>query len=67
MATKRYERYLNGTLVEEYDIQIDDKIIIRRDIEALEQTVTPRRIREAIGTVQGKQWLESIDDQISAP
>lgn len=66
MATKSYERYENGVLVEEREIQIDDNIAIRLDIEALEQTVTPRRIREAIRTDQGRIWLASVDDQIAA-
>lgn len=37
-----------------------DKI---RDLEA---QVTPRRLREAVLTPEGKAWLEGIDAQISA-
>lgn len=35
-------------------------------IAQLESTVTPRRIREATLTVEGKAWLEGVDAQITA-
>ncbi len=35
-------------------------------ITALESTVTPRRIREAVTTDAGKTWMASIDAQIAA-
>lgn len=34
-------------------------------ITALESTVTPRRIREAVTTTEGKTWMASIDTQIA--
>ena len=34
-------------------------------ITALESTVTPRRIREAVTTDAGKTWMASIDTQIA--
>ena len=34
-------------------------------ITALESTVTPRRIREAVTTDAGKTWMASIDAQIA--
>ena len=38
---------------------------VLKQISDLEATVTPRRVREAIRG-SGKQWLDSIDDQIAA-
>lgn len=35
-------------------------------ITALEATVTPRRIREALTTAPGKTWLVAVDSQIAA-
>lgn len=35
-------------------------------ITALESTVTPRRIREALTTAPGKTWLVAVDSQIAA-
>ena len=35
-------------------------------ITALESTVTPRRIREAVTTTEGKTWLVAVDSQIAA-
>ena len=35
-------------------------------ITALESTVTPRRIREAVTTDAGKTWLVAVDSQIAA-
>jgi len=35
-------------------------------IQELEATVTPRRMREAALTDEGKAWLQNIDDQIAA-
>jgi hypothetical protein len=32
----------------------------------LEITITPRRLREATLTVEGKTWLEGVDAQIAA-
>lgn len=34
-------------------------------ITALESTVTPRRIREAVTTDAGKTWMAAIDAQIA--
>lgn len=35
-------------------------------IESLEGQITPRRFREAIVSLDGKQWLEKIELQIKA-
>ena len=35
-------------------------------ISALEATVTQRRLREAVTTVDGKAWLANVDTQIAA-
>ena len=35
-------------------------------IRNLEATVTPRRIREALLTPEGKAWLEGVEAQIAA-
>lgn len=45
---------------------VDRNIAIRKQIQTLEQSVTQRRLREAIRTAPGKQWLETVDDQIVA-
>jgi hypothetical protein len=34
-------------------------------IHALEATITLRRLREAVLTVEGRVWLENIEDQIA--
>ncbi len=39
--------------------------LILAQISALEATVTNRRIREAALTVEGKDWLASVDSQIA--
>lgn len=41
------------------------KTSITNQIAALESTITNRRIREAIRG-SGKQWLDGVDDQITA-
>jgi len=38
---------------------------ILSSIAALESTVTPRRIREAVTTDAGKTWMAAIDAQIA--
>ena len=40
--------------------------LILQSIAQLESTVTPRRIREATLTADGKAWLEGVDAQITA-
>lgn len=35
-------------------------------INILEHLITPRRLREALLTAEGKQWLENIEAQIEA-
>lgn len=39
---------------------------ILAQIAALEATVTPRRVREAVTTTGGKSWLANVDSQIAA-
>ncbi len=39
---------------------------IANQIAAIEGTVTPRRLREAVTTTDGKTWLADIDAQIAA-
>ena len=39
---------------------------ILAQIAALEATATPRRLREAVTTTQGKAWLAALDAQIAA-
>jgi anti-sigma28 factor (negative regulator of flagellin synthesis) len=38
---------------------------IRAAIKALEMQVTPRRLRDAVLTEEGKAWLQNIEDQIA--
>lgn len=38
---------------------------IKEQIRALEATITPRRLREATLTANGKTWLADIDAQIA--
>lgn len=45
--------------------KIEHNAGINRQISALEATVTPRRIREAVRG-SGKAWLDALDDQINA-
>ena len=45
---------------------VDPNLAIRKQIQILEQSVTQRRIREAIKNASGKQWLDGVDDQIAA-
>lgn len=37
----------------------------KQQIAALEATVTPRRIREAVISAAGEAWLVAVDDQIA--
>ena len=39
---------------------------ILAQITALEATVTQRRLRESVTTVDGKAWLSNVDTQIAA-
>ena len=39
---------------------------ISDQIASLEGTVTPRRLREAVTTANGKTWLANVDSQIAA-
>lgn len=39
---------------------------IFQSIVKLETTITPRRLREAVTTQAGKEWLATLDAQISA-
>ena len=39
---------------------------ILAQITALEATVTQRRLRESVTTVDGKAWLANVDTQIAA-
>ena len=41
-------------------------VAILAQIFALEVTVTQRRIRESVTTVDGKTWLSNVDAQIAA-
>lgn len=45
-------------------ISQDDMSLLR--IDFLEQSVTERRRREAILTVEGKAWLQGVEDKIDA-
>ena len=53
-------------IVADFDInKVSHNENIDRQIAALEATVTPRRMREAVRG-SGKAWLDSVDDQINA-
>lgn len=41
-------------------------VAILAQIYALEATVTQRRLRESVTTVDGKAWLANVDTQIAA-
>lgn len=70
-------KLINGHYEQDYEVVALDaatvaakqaaahKTSITNQIAALEATVTPRRIREAIRG-SGKAWLDSLDDQIAA-
>jgi hypothetical protein len=38
----------------------------QEQIRTIEATITPRRLREAVLTAEGKTWLEAADAQIAA-
>lgn len=41
-------------------------LTVQQQILAIEATITPRRLREAVLTPEGKTWLETADAQIVA-
>lgn len=47
------------------DIIKEENDSVYLQIAALEQSVTPRRLRESVLSDQGKTWLESVDLAIS--
>lgn len=71
MVIKRYELY-NGKsvapiLVEEHEETSEEKHIrIQGDIEVLELTQTPRRIRDALSSKEGLAWLDNLGRQIAS-
>lgn len=40
------------------------KLTAEQEIIQLETTITPRRLREALLTTEGKVWLTNIEDKI---
>ena len=53
---------LDGNIVEETERQLPKE----QQILQLEAQITLRRMREAVLTEEGKQWLENIEQQIQA-
>lgn len=47
-------------------LPLDNSLRARDEIIALEDSVTPRRLREAALTEEGKAWLQGVDDEITA-
>lgn len=37
-----------------------------QNIQVLEKSIAPRRMREALLTLKGKEWLQNVEDQIAA-
>lgn len=44
---------------------IPPEVVAKQQIATLESVITPRRLREAILTPEGKTWLTSIDQQVA--
>ena len=44
---------------------IPPEVVTKQQIAELESVITPRRLREAILTPEGKTWLTSIDQQVA--
>tara|TARA_Y100001951_G_scaffold88499_1_gene80134 strand:- start:307 stop:630 length:324 start_codon:yes stop_codon:yes gene_type:complete len=42
-----------------------DMELYMEEIERLESTVTPRRMRDAVASVEGKTWLADIESKIA--
>jgi hypothetical protein len=56
---------LQITDAEAESIQVPDAPTVAQQILALEATVTPRRLRDAVLTPEGKIWLEDIESKIT--
>lgn len=64
MATRTRETYDGqGNLLSTETIHIDDNVIIKQQIAALEAQQTPRRIRESL---KDQTFLNNLDAQIAA-
>jgi hypothetical protein len=59
------ERDCTPEEVAEIDARKTAPVPIHAQITALETTVTPRRIREAVLTEDGALWLAGVDAQIA--
>lgn len=51
--------------VEDPEAVIDPNSVIRNKIAELEDTITSRRLREAVLTTEGATWLQNLNDQIA--
>lgn len=48
------------------EIKADIKAGLRMSILEMEASITPRRLREAVLTIDGKVWLEDIEEAIQS-
>ena len=65
--THTRETYDNqGNVILSEQIEVDEAAIAKATIIALEDEITPRRLREAVLSVKGKTWLVNKDAEITA-
>lgn len=46
-------------------LPVDGKLLALEAIAKLEETITPRRLRDAILTGEGAQWLSDVENEIA--
>jgi len=65
--TQSRETYDNqGNVILSEQIEADEAAIAKATIIALEDEITPRRLREAVLSAKGKTWLVNKDAEITA-
>ena len=66
VTKSQQERDCTPEEIAEIDARKTAPVPILDQIKALEATVTQRRLRESVTTVDGKAWLTNVDTQIAA-
>jgi hypothetical protein len=66
VSQSQKERDCTPEEVAEIEVRKTAPVPILAQILAIEATVTQRRLREAVTTVEGKAWLADVDSQIAA-